>query len=150
MSMPTKKIAVAILTLAVLSGGIAGGLALAGRGADAKVAAADKAASAVSSQGTPLPLDAATCGRATQMLQSSRERARIDMTSRGMPGVDIAQMEADFADSFAWVGAGCPADPVRGFYPSSDGKGGNLQLLANSSWGGHKLDGSGQVVVVQR
>ena len=90
----------------------------------------------IGATGSPVPLTAEECQRATSMIRVTGENFAKFIANQ--PGGDVAraEFEGEQASSEAWAAAGCPPDPVRGKYPNADGSGAQMRLYAKSSFNG--------------
>jgi hypothetical protein len=135
-------IGVTLLSLAVVAAGAVALLRDGGAGAQPgsrQLAFADHRPS-----GTPVPLTGEQCATAEGMLNATLTDATARLRAAGQEEA-LTQLQGEITRGLAWVEAGCPPDPVRGFYPAAEGPGGELRLMDQQVF-----SAQGVVIMTQR
>ncbi|MCA9830468.1 MAG: hypothetical protein R3B97_04865 [Dehalococcoidia bacterium] len=87
--------------------------------------------------GAPDPLSPEQCRQAEAALLSTRANLSTAM-DRALDPVAAANAKSSLNQevdrSLAWVAAGCPPDPIRGFIPNPTGEGGSLRLMEHQNF----------------
>ncbi len=136
------RTAAALATMAVVAVA-AGALMRSTLGGDASARATG--ANTIPAKGAPVALTATQCRAAASMLSQLEKESTLGSLPQHLTQGDLAKLNEDVRQSTAWVSKGCPADAVRGYYPSPGGKGGAIQILTVQSWGGESLDGKSRI-----
>lgn len=113
--------AVAILSIVVVT--VAGTATFAGADAEPQLRFGEHRPS-----GNPVALTPEQCQQAAANLAEFQREDRPRLVERLDAG-GMEQLDVELNAGQQWVGRGCPPDPVRGFYPAADGKGGELRIL---------------------
>lgn len=103
-------------------------------------AGAERSDPAAVAAGKPVPLTAEQCEAAADIV--SGMRADRDRVAQRIGPTGAAAMDAEIAESAAWIAEGCPPDDVLGFYPDTSGKGGELRVFRQQTFGAYGVSGA--------
>lgn len=81
----------------------------------------------------PVALTDAQCAAASQTAKWTMDDARSRFPGEEGEAV-VSAVETEYRAAMDWVAAGCPPDPVRGFYPAESGNGGSIRVFTNPSF----------------